>query len=77
LVVILYYHDIKENCKCVSVPSVCVMNHILSGAALGSISIVISRLMGAEIPISIDYYLLIFCFGSGASVIYTRCILKI
>jgi len=53
------------------------MNHILSGAALGSISIVISRLMGAEIPISIDYYLLIFCFGSGASVIYTRCILKI
>jgi len=56
---------------------VCVMNHLVLGAALGGVIILFARAIGAEEAISLNYYILASCFGSGASVIYKRLLLRI
>jgi hypothetical protein len=46
------------------------MCHVLFGSALGSVLILFSLLLGAEMKIVLEYYFLIVCFGSASSVIY-------
>lgn len=53
------------------------MNHVVLGAALGSLVVLLSWFLNSDTPLGLDYYLLTVCFGSGASVIYKRMVLKI
>ena len=53
------------------------MSHLVFGAALGGLLMFFAQLAGAETAVSFEYGLVAAFFGSAASVIYKKIILRL